>query len=71
MIAQGMTNRVIADDLYLSESTIKQETVKIFRCLGVATRQAAAKHAAANGVIETWLQKPPARASQNLIQIEA
>jgi len=59
MIAQGMTNRVIADDLYLSESTIKQETVKIFRCLGVATRQAAAKHAAANGVIENLASEAP------------
>ena len=40
-MAIGKTNGQIARDLNLSESTIKQESVRIFRILGVNTRQRA------------------------------
>ena len=50
-IAQGKTNLQIARDLILSESSIKQDSVKIFRSLGVANRQQAAIKARAMGVV--------------------
>ena len=34
-MAQGLTNAQIAQELMLSESSIRQETVKIYRALGV------------------------------------
>jgi DNA-binding CsgD family transcriptional regulator len=40
-MAIGKTNGQIARSLNLSESTIKQESVRIFRILGVSTRQRA------------------------------
>jgi DNA-binding NarL/FixJ family response regulator len=42
-MANGKTNAQIAVDLILSESSIRQETVKIYRALGVATRLEAAQ----------------------------
>lgn len=51
LIAQGRTNQEIAEELYLSESSIKQECVKIFRVLGVATRDAAANKAINLGLV--------------------
>ena len=50
-IARGRTNLQIANELILSESSIKQETVKIFRSLGVANRQQAAIKARAMGAV--------------------
>lgn len=50
-IGMGKTNLQIANELILSESSIKQETVKIFRSLGVANRQQAAIKARAMGSI--------------------
>ena len=50
-IGLGKTNLQIANELILSESSIKQETVKIFRSLGVANRQQAAIKARAMGSI--------------------
>jgi DNA-binding CsgD family transcriptional regulator len=41
-ISLGRTNREIAVALTYSESTIKQETIKLFRALGVSTREEAA-----------------------------
>lgn len=38
MISDGLTNKQIASELRVSESTIKQEAVKIFKILQVATR---------------------------------
>ena len=51
LIVEGFTNREIASQLFLSESTIKQETAKIYRVLGVVTRQAAATKAVALDLI--------------------
>ena len=50
-VSKGKTNQEIADILILSESSIKQESVKIFRALGVANRQYAVKRAKASGLI--------------------
>ncbi|MEY3625049.1 MAG: hypothetical protein RL696_430 [Actinomycetota bacterium] len=42
-VAQGMTNAQIARKLSYSESTIKQDTIHIFKLLGVSSRDEAAK----------------------------
>jgi DNA-binding CsgD family transcriptional regulator len=51
MIAQGSTNAKIADALGLSESTIRQETVKIYRKLAVPNRTEATKKATLLGLL--------------------
>ena len=50
-IAASKTNMAIAKELILSESAIKQETVKIFRSLGVANRREAALKAISMGLV--------------------
>ena len=55
-MAQGKTNLVIANEMILSESTIKQESVKIFRALGVSTRQQAVLKAKTLGLLPDGLE---------------
>ena len=50
-IQDGLVNLEIAKELMLSESTIRQETVRIYRALGVGNRHEAAKKARALGLI--------------------
>ena len=50
-MARGETNAQIAQQLILSESSIKQESVKIFRVLGVGSRQQAVAKAKATGLL--------------------
>jgi DNA-binding NarL/FixJ family response regulator len=50
-MADGLTNAQIAQQLMLSESSIRQETVKIYRALGVRSRVEAAKKGQALGLI--------------------
>jgi DNA-binding CsgD family transcriptional regulator len=50
-IEAGLVNLEIAKILMLSESTIRQETVRIYRALGVGNRQEAVKKARALGVL--------------------
>lgn len=50
-MARGETNAQIAQQLILSESSIKQESVKIFRALGVGSRQQAVAKAKATGLL--------------------
>ena len=50
-MARGETNAAIAKQLILSESSIKQESVKIFRVLGVGSRQQAVAKAKATGLL--------------------
>lgn len=50
-MAKGQTNAAIAQQLILSESSIKQESVRIFRALGVGTRQQAVAKAKATGLL--------------------
>lgn len=51
LMADGLVNVEIAGQLLLSESTIRQETVRIYRALGVPNRAEAAKKARALGII--------------------
>jgi DNA-binding CsgD family transcriptional regulator len=55
-MALGKTNLVIANEMILSESTIKQESVKIFRALGVSTRQQAVLKARTLGLLPEGLE---------------
>lgn len=50
-MAEGMVNVEIAAQMLLSESTIRQETVRIYRALGVPNRSEASKKAKALGLI--------------------
>jgi DNA-binding CsgD family transcriptional regulator len=50
-IDNGLVNIEIAQLLMLSESTIRQETVRIYRALGVGNRKEAAKKAKALGFL--------------------
>jgi DNA-binding CsgD family transcriptional regulator len=52
LMADGMVNVEIARELMLSESTIRQETVRIYRALGVPNRGEAAKKGRALGLIK-------------------
>jgi DNA-binding CsgD family transcriptional regulator len=47
----GKTNAEIAQDMILSESSIRQETVKIYRALGVGSRAEAVKRALHLGIL--------------------
>lgn len=55
-MAHGKTNLVIANEMILSESTIKQESVKIFRALGVSTRQQAVLKANTLGLLPDGIE---------------
>ncbi len=57
LMAEGLVNAEIAKELLLSESTIRQETVRIYRALGVPNRTEAAKKARNLGLIK----RPPPR----------
>jgi DNA-binding CsgD family transcriptional regulator len=50
-IQEGLVNLEIAKELMLSESTIRQETVRIYRALGVGNRHEAVKKARTLGLI--------------------
>jgi DNA-binding CsgD family transcriptional regulator len=50
-IQDGLVNLEIAKELMLSESTIRQETVRIYRALGVGNRHEAVKKARTLGLI--------------------
>jgi DNA-binding CsgD family transcriptional regulator len=52
LMADGMVNAEIAKELMVSESTVRQETVRIYRALGVPNRFDASKKARALGLIK-------------------
>ena len=54
-MAQGLINAEIAQELMVSESTVRQETVRIYRELGVPNRAEASKKARVLGLIK----RPP------------
>jgi DNA-binding CsgD family transcriptional regulator len=58
LMADGMVNVEIARELMLSESTIRQETIRIYRALGVHNRTEASKKGRALGLIKR--ATPPA-----------
>jgi len=51
-VAQGLSNRAIAGELWLSDQTVKFHLHNIYRKLGVANRTEAARYAYANGLAE-------------------
>ena len=51
-VAAGLSNRAIAQDLWLSDQTIKFHLRKIYRKLGVTNRTEAALHAFQRGLPE-------------------
>lgn len=55
-MAKGKTNLAIAQEMILSESSIKQESVKIFRALGVSTRQQAVLKARTLGLLPDGME---------------
>ncbi|MEU6144582.1 response regulator transcription factor [Streptomyces sp. NPDC047081] len=52
LMADGHSNRAIAESLYLSEATIKTHLVRIYRKLGVDNRAAAVSEAVRRGLLE-------------------
>jgi DNA-binding NarL/FixJ family response regulator len=50
LLADGLTNRQIAEQLVLSEHTVHRHVANILRKLGVPSRAAAAAHAARAGL---------------------
>lgn len=59
-MADGLVNAEIARELMLSESTIRQETVRIYRALGVGNRQEASSKGRALGIISSrGAPRPP------------
>lgn len=51
LISEGMTNAEIAKQVLLSESTVRQETIRIYRILKCHSRSEAIVKARANGII--------------------
>lgn len=51
MAAQGKSNRVIASELFLAESTVKTHVTAAFKILGVRTRAEAVFRAASLGLL--------------------
>lgn len=52
LMADGHSNRSIADALYLAEATVKTHLVRIYRKLGVDNRAAAVAEAVRRGMLE-------------------
>jgi DNA-binding CsgD family transcriptional regulator len=50
LLAQGQSNRAIADQLYIAEATVKVHVTSIFTKLGVDSRSAATAVAIRNGL---------------------
>ncbi len=61
-MAEGLVNAEIATKLLVSESTVRQETVRIYRALGVPNRTEAAKKGRALGL----KKRPPPRLVEEL-----
>lgn len=53
LMAQGMTNAQIAKRIGFSESTVRQETMVIYRFFGVGGRQEAVAQASQRGLLQT------------------
>lgn len=53
LMAKGLSNKAIAERLFLSESTIKSRAANIFQKMKVSDRTEAVAHALLNGIITT------------------
>ena len=65
LMSEGMVNLEIARELMLSESTIRQETVRIYRALGVPNRSEAAIKGRSLGLVK---RATPPRLAQLLTE---
>ena len=69
LIAEGMTNSEISRQVLLSESSVRQETIKIYRALGVGGRKEAMVRGRELGIIPSAAEQagspPPDRVSVN------
>lgn len=52
LLAEGKSNRAIAETLFLSEATVKTHLVRIYRKLGVESRAGAVREAARRGLLD-------------------
>ena len=52
LMADGHSNRSIAQSLFLSEATVKTHLVRVYRKLGVDNRAAAVSEAVRRGLLE-------------------
>ncbi|MFJ9706008.1 response regulator transcription factor [Streptomyces sp. NPDC101234] len=52
LMAEGNSNRSIAQSLYLSEATIKTHLIRVYRKLGVDNRAAAVSEAVRRGLLD-------------------
>ena len=67
LIAEGHTNREIADRLYLAEKTIRWYNTQIYSKLDVSNRHDAVEQAQALGLLETeTTETPPTQTRHNL-----
>jgi len=53
MMADGMTNQAISQRIGFSESTVRQETMAVYRHFGVHDRREAVQRAASRGLLST------------------
>ena len=51
MLSRGLTNKEIADTLFISTNTVKRHLKAVFAKLGTSTRAAAATKAASAGIL--------------------
>lgn len=52
LLAEGLTNRAIADSLFLTEATVKTHLVRLFRKLGTGSRAGAVSEAVRRGLVK-------------------
>lgn len=65
-LVEGLSNREIADRLFLSPSTVKWYNSQIYSKLGVSKREAAVDRAQALGLVGSTPERPPPDTRHNL-----
>ena len=68
LVARGQTNRGIAEQFWVTETTVKFHLTRIYRKLGVRNRTAAAMWLRNRTAAEMWLQlqdRPPAASQES------
>jgi predicted ATPase/DNA-binding CsgD family transcriptional regulator len=65
-LVEGLSNREIADQLFLSPSTVKWYNSQIYSKLGVSKREAAVDRAQALGLVGSTPERPPPDTRYNL-----